>query len=120
MVALGDDEAQVQQARGAARAQLGFYGSTPAYRGMLDHHDMGDLQPRLRDLTRAGRWADLAAEVPEDLVDLVCVSGPPADVGRRLWLRNGGAARTALIVYDRTGREGAVVDLVAGFRAPQP
>lgn len=118
MVAIGDDAAQVQQARDGARAQLGFYGSTPAYRGMLDHHGMGDLQPRLRELTRAGRWADLAAEVPDELVDLVCVSGDPAEVGRRLRTRNAGASRTALVVYDRTGRDDALAELAEGFRAP--
>lgn len=115
MIAIGDDDDQVQQARGAAKAQLGFYGSTPAYRGMLDHHGMGDLQPRLRDLTRQGRWADLAAEVPDELVDLVCVSGSPDEVGGALAARNRGAARTALVVYDRTGRDDALADLTEGF-----
>ena len=108
MVAIGDDDAQVAAAREAARAQLAFYGSTPAYRGMLDHHGLGALQPRLRTLTREGRWGDLAAEVPDELVDLVCVSGTPAEVGRSLRRRNDFAERTALVVYDRTARGDAL------------
>jgi len=117
MVAIGDDEDQVAQARGAAKGQLGFYGSTPAYRGMLDHHGFGDVQPLLRDLTREGRWADMGSHVPDELVDLVCVSGAPADVGQALRSRNEAADRTALIVYDRTGRPDALADVVAGFRS---
>jgi probable F420-dependent oxidoreductase len=117
MVAIGDDDAQIAEARSAAKAQLGFYGSTPAYRGMLERHGLGDLQPRLRDLTRSGRWGDLAGQVPDDLVELVCVSGTPDEVGRGLRERNAFADRTALVVYDRTGRDDALADLVDAFRA---
>lgn len=115
-VMLGRDDAGVARARSAARAQLGFYGSTPAYRGMLDHHGFGDLQPRLREMTRSGRWAELADEVPDDLVDLVGVSGTPDQVGPRLAERNRFADRTALVLYDQTGGE-AVGDLLTAVRS---
>jgi probable F420-dependent oxidoreductase len=117
MVAIGDDDDQVAQARQAAKAQLAFYGSTPAYRGMLDHHGFGDLQPRLRDLTREGRWAEMSSHVPDELVDLVCVSGTPAQLGAALRVRNAAADRTALVVYDRTGRADGLADVVAAFRS---
>jgi len=108
MVALGSDDAQVADARNAARAQLAFYGSTPAYRGVLDHHGLGELQPRLRDLTRAGRWGDLVREVPDELVDLLTVSGGADDVADQLLARNGDIGqRTALVLYDRS--DGAAV-----------
>lgn len=106
IVCLGDDEQQVAAARDGARAQLGFYGSTPAYRGMLHHHGFGDLQPRLRELTRSNRWGDLVAAVPDDLVDLVCVSGSPEEVGRQLLVRNAVADTTALVLYNQSGPDG--------------
>ncbi len=119
MVCLGHDTASVEAARARARAQLAFYGSTPAYRGMLDHHGLGELQPRLRALTREGRWGDLAAEVPEALLDLVCVSGLPDEVGRRLAERNGFADRTALVLYDEAGPDGLAALLSAAREATE-
>ena len=35
-----------------ARAQIAFYGSTPAYKVFLDHHGWGDLQPELKEMTK--------------------------------------------------------------------
>lgn len=112
MVAIGDDEAQVADARQRARWQLGFYGSTPAYRGMLDHHGLGDLQPHLRELTRQGDWGRLATEVPDELVDLVVVSGSVDEVASALLARNADAARTALVTYDSTADESGARRLV--------
>lgn len=96
IVATGRDEAEVAQARSAARTLLAFYASTPAYRPVLDLHGFGELQPALRDLTRAGRWADLPAAVPAELVDLVVVSGEPAAVGAALGRRFARCSRVAL------------------------
>jgi hypothetical protein len=39
-----------------ARAQIAFYGSTPAYKDFLDHHGWGDLQPELGQALKEGRW----------------------------------------------------------------
>ncbi len=117
MVAVGDDEEQVADARRRASWQLGFYGSTPAYRGMLDHHGLGELQPRLRDLTRAGDWAGLTAVVPDELIDLVVVSGSVEDVAERLRSRNADAARTALVPYDGTADGSGAARLVAALQS---
>ena len=37
--------------------QIAFYGSTPAYRPVLDLHGWGDLQTELNRLSKAGEWA---------------------------------------------------------------
>ena len=41
----------------ATRRLLAFYGSTPAYRPVLDIHGWGDLQPELNTLSKRGKWA---------------------------------------------------------------
>lgn len=92
MVATGRTDADRAAAEAATRAQIAFYGSTPAYRPVLDHHDRGQLQPRLRDGTRAGDWGSLVDLVDDDLFDLVAVRGTPAECGREL------AARTVGLV----------------------
>ncbi len=79
---LTDEE--YERATTAIRFNLAFYGSTPAYRVVLDHHGLGDLQPRLRDITKTGDWATLGELVDDAVVDLLAVRGTPADCARRL------------------------------------
>ena len=80
MVATGEDDASMQAAIGAVRAQIAFYASTPAYRVVLDVHGWGDLQPRLRDLTRSGDWAAMSSLVDDDLLHAVAVVAEPHQV----------------------------------------
>ena len=77
----GDDRHRAGRRRhggghGAVRAQIAFYGSTPAYKVVLDVHGWGDLQPTLRDLTRAGDWGAMAELVHDELLEAVAVVGP--------------------------------------------
>ncbi len=115
IVATGRDEAEVARARAAAAAQVGFYASTPAYRPVLDHHGMGDLQPLMRELTKSGRWDELPGQVPGELLDLVVTSGTPDEVGTKLVERNAEAATTALVLYDDGA--GLLDDVVSAVRS---
>jgi probable F420-dependent oxidoreductase len=55
------------------RKQLAFYGSTPAYRPVLDHHGWGELQPELNAMSKQGRWDDMAELIDDDMVDAFAV-----------------------------------------------
>jgi len=82
---------------GAARFMIGFYGSTPAYRVVLDHHGWGDVQPELRDLTKAGNWDQVGALFSDEQFAALVVAGSPSEVARKLVDRFGGwADRVAL------------------------
>jgi probable F420-dependent oxidoreductase len=116
IVCLGATDAEVERARQKARGQVSFYGSTPAYRGVLDHHGYGDLQPKLNRLSKSGAWSEMLGEIDDALLDLVAVSGSPAQVARRLRERNDFAQRTALVLYNEAAPE-AVADLVSALRA---
>jgi probable F420-dependent oxidoreductase len=82
----------------AARALLGFYGSTPAYRPVLDLHGWGDLQPELNALSKQGRWQEMAALVPEDMLHTIAACGSPADVAAHIRDRVDGVA-TRICLY---------------------
>jgi probable F420-dependent oxidoreductase len=90
MVATGVDDASMAAAIGAVRAQIAFYGSTPAYKVVLDVHGWGDLQPVLRELTRAGDWAAMADVVHDDLLHAVAVVAEPGEVAGEITRRYGG------------------------------
>jgi probable F420-dependent oxidoreductase len=89
MVATGEDDASMDAAIGAVRGQIGFYASTPAYQVVLDVHGWGDLQPRLRDLTRSGDWGGMANEVHDELLHAVAVVAPPDQVAGEIRRRYG-------------------------------
>ena len=88
-VATGPDERALSAAVAGVRRRIAFYGATPAYRPVLDHHGMGELQPRLDAMAREGRWEAMDALVPDELVDLMCVTGTPEEVGAVLVQRFG-------------------------------
>ena len=81
MIATGDSDAARADAEVATRAQIAFYASTPAYRPVLERHDRGELQPVLRERTKADDWAGLLELVDDDLFDLVAIRGTPASAG---------------------------------------
>src|SRR3954447_7289741 len=84
MVAVGLDDASSRDALRRARAQVGFYASTPAYRVMLDVHGWGGLQPHLQELVRAGKWGEIEKAVPDEVVDAFVCSGTPVAAREQL------------------------------------
>jgi probable F420-dependent oxidoreductase len=115
---LGANDEQIETARQKARGQISFYGSTPAYRSVLDHMGVGELHAELNRLSKQGKWLEMMRLVTDDMLDQIGVSGTPAEIGERLAARNGGLVdRTMLILYDETGDPDAVADLVRALRA---
>jgi probable F420-dependent oxidoreductase len=116
IVALGSNDAEIERARQKARGQISFYGSTPAYKGVLEHHGRPELQPELNRLSKQGKWLDMMGLVDDALFDQIAVSGTPAQAARKLRARNGFADRTTLMLYNETLPE-AVVDVVRELAA---
>ncbi len=88
-VATGRNPAELAVAETAVRNRIGFYGATPAYRPVLDHLGMGDLQVALNAMAREGRWGEMGAQVPAELYREMVVHGSPAEVGDELHRRYG-------------------------------
>ena len=88
-VVLGADEAQRAAAEPAVRAQIAFYGSTPAYRPVLEQHGWGDLHERLHQMSRRQAWQEMAGEVGDDVLDAFALAGTPAQVAAGLRARFG-------------------------------
>ena len=117
---VGNDAEQLRTARNKAKGQISFYGSTPAYQGVLDHMGVGHLQPELNRLSKQGKWFEMMALVSDEMLDEIAVSGSPAEVGAKLVGRNSGFAdRTMITLYDETEDPQAVTDLVRAMRAAE-
>lgn len=118
LIITGETTEQLDAARSAVMSQLAFYGSTPAYRPVLEAHGWGDLQPELLLRSRRGEWDSMAALLPGELVDQFSVSGRPEDIAAQVTSRYGDLVdRVAFNApYSASGQLWRRV--LAGFRAP--
>jgi probable F420-dependent oxidoreductase len=92
IVALAGEGADQKTADDATRALVAFYGSTPAYRPVLDAVGHGDLQPELRTLTKEGRWAEMSSVVDDDVLSAIVIRGTATEVAAQLHHRYDGVA----------------------------
>ena len=110
---MGNTDEQITTARNKAKGQLSFYGSTPAYKVVLDHAGWGDIQPELNRMSKEGKWFEMMGLISEDMLDEIGISGTPGEIGRLLRERNAPYAdRTMLTLYDETGDPDAIEDVV--------
>ncbi|MGU3294688.1 TIGR03617 family F420-dependent LLM class oxidoreductase [Williamsia sp. M5A3_1d] len=68
----------------STRMLLAFYGSTPAYRPVLDAHGWGDLQPELNAMSKQGRWREMAGLIDDDILHTIAACGTPGEVAARI------------------------------------
>jgi len=73
----------------ANRRRIAFYGSTPGYRSVLDHHGLGSLFERLHACSKENRWAQMPELVDDDVLSLFVVRADSAEslasaVGQRV------------------------------------
>ena len=75
-VVTGPDEQSTEAAAKGVREQIAFYGSTPAYRPVLDLHGWGDLQPELNTLSKRGEWVKMGELIDDDILNAFAVVAP--------------------------------------------
>ena len=92
LVVTGENDAGLDNARAMARNQIAFYASTPAYRSVLEVEGRGELQPQLRQLTKEGRWHEMAALIDDELLGRIAAVGTPGEVAEILHARYGSLA----------------------------
>jgi probable F420-dependent oxidoreductase len=88
-VVTGRNAEEMDKAADAVRQQIAFYGSTPAYRGVLEIHGWGDLQAELNGLSKQGEWVQMGKLVTEEILTTFAVVAEPADVPKLLLSRFG-------------------------------
>ncbi len=88
-VVTGATEEEMERAAAATRKQIAFYGSTPAYRPVLELHGWGGLQDDLNALSKQGRWDEMGALIDDEILDAFAVVAPPSDIAPELGRRYG-------------------------------
>src|SRR6516225_4898319 len=90
-VVTGVDDANTEAADKAVRQQIAFYGSTPAYRPVLELHGWGDLQSELNVLSKRGEWDEMGRLITDDILDAFAVVAPLDKVAAEVKSRFGDA-----------------------------
>jgi probable F420-dependent oxidoreductase len=97
-VATGDTEEAMEQATAAVRERVAFYGTTPAYRPVLELHGWGELSDQLHTLSVAGRWSEMGTLIDDEVLRAFAVVEEPDRVAGEL-LRRYGDVMTRLTLY---------------------
>ena len=92
----GETEEQFNQVKLAALNQIAFYGSTPAYRPVLESVGYGELQGELNRLSKEGKWLEMGQCIDETLLNKIALVGEPKEIANKLVQRFGD-------VFDITG-----------------
>jgi len=90
MVVTGLDEEAFAKSEAATRKQLAFYGSTPAYRPVLELHGWGDLQTDLNTLSKRGAWDDMTKLIDDEVLDAFAIVGPLDSIAAKIRSRYDG------------------------------
>jgi len=88
-VVTGNNDEEIEKAAIATRKQIAFYGSTPAYRPVLDMHGWGGLQDELNTLSKQGEWDKMGTLIDDEILNTFAVVGEPETIAAELGSRYG-------------------------------
>jgi probable F420-dependent oxidoreductase len=88
-VVTGRNEEELAAAVAGTRQQIAFYGSTPAYRGVLDLHGWGSLQDELNALSKQGKWVEMGGLIDDEILNTFAVVAEPEAIAPELHQRYG-------------------------------
>jgi probable F420-dependent oxidoreductase len=76
-VVTGATEEEMAASAKGVREQIAFYGSTPAYQGVLAHHGWGDLHGDLNRLSKQGEWVEMGKLIDDSILNTFAVVAEP-------------------------------------------
>jgi probable F420-dependent oxidoreductase len=119
-VVIGGDEASRAAAEAGVRERIAFYGSTPAYRPVLDLHGWGELHDKLNLLSRRQEWAAMGGLITDDVLNAFAVAGDPQQVAAAIGRRFGDIISRVSLYLPYRADPAAVTAITAALRAGNP
>ena len=96
-VMTGNDESELAAGAVGTRKQIAFYGSTPAYRGVLELHGWGDLHTELHRLSLEGQWDAMGSLIDDEILEAFAVVAPVDTVASKIRGRCDGVIDRVLV-----------------------
>ncbi|MBW2376152.1 MAG: TIGR03617 family F420-dependent LLM class oxidoreductase [Deltaproteobacteria bacterium] len=101
LVVTAETEEKFEESKLAARKQLAFYGSTPAYKSTLDCHGWGDVHHELNAMSKQGRWDEMTDLITDEILESIAVVGERNEIAKKLTERLDGIADSVSITHNR-------------------
>ena len=85
-IVTGETDEDTARAAQAVREQIGFYGSTPAYRTVMELHGWGEVADELNAMSREGgaAWSRLGEVITDEMLNEFAVVAAPDRVAQAL------------------------------------
>ena len=107
-VVTGGNEQELDEARQAACRQIAFYGSTPAYRPVLESIGVGELQDDLNRMSKQGRWEEMGTLITPEILNAFAVVGEPGSIAGQIKSRYGDIIDRTSAAYANIPKEDRV------------
>ena len=88
-VVTGTNEEEMAKSVAGTKQQIAFYGSTPAYRPVLELHGWGELQDELNRMSKEGKWQEMGDLITDDILNAFAVVAEPEGIAPELNKRYG-------------------------------
>jgi probable F420-dependent oxidoreductase len=88
-IVTGNNEAEMSAADAGTRQQIAFYGSTPAYKGVLELHGWNGLHEELNALSKSGGWVEMGNLINDEILNSFAVVATPEEIAPELLRRYG-------------------------------
>ncbi|MBW2268613.1 MAG: TIGR03617 family F420-dependent LLM class oxidoreductase [Deltaproteobacteria bacterium] len=111
-----DTEQEFERVKLAARKQLAFYGSTPAYKPTLDCEGWGDLHFELNRMSKQGKWDEMTELISDEVLEAIAVVGPRNEIAAKLTARFEGVADGVSLTHNRAPDPTHWADVVADLK----
>ncbi len=115
-IVTGNTDEELEKGRRSIRKDVSFYGSTPAYHGVLSLHGLDDLGHKLHGMSREGKWEAMIDEVPDDVTELFGIVARYDDLAAEIKNRYGEFATGINLNLPPTTPEDQVADIVRHLR----
>lgn len=86
-VVTGTNEEELAAAKRNTCRQIAFYGSTPAYKPVLESIGAGELQGELNRMSKQGRWEAMGELITDDMLRSFAVIGEPGIIAGQIKAR---------------------------------
>jgi probable F420-dependent oxidoreductase len=116
-VVTGANDAEFRAAAASTRKQIAFYGSTPAYRKVLQLHGWGELQTELHELSLRGEWDAMGSLIDDDILNAFAVVAELDDLAVKIRDRCAGVIDRVLPSLPAQLSEAAVSAVLQELRA---
>lgn len=115
-IVTGPDQETVDKIFEYVRYRVAFYGSTRTYWPVFELHGLTDLGGTLHRLSKAGKWDEMAREIPDDVVHLFAAVGRHDEIAKAIADRFGGLSDSVDAIAAPDAEPDLPPDLVQDIR----